>query len=555
TSTNRIWFFLQIFTCYSLRQFCSAFSFTANLQSSVELLPLLSSIPSDQMIQRSCAARQKGCFSNLGTFVSDRITTAKGCRPTGHWAMLSGHTTDRSRRAPKHVNFLVIGGGSGGIAAACRAAEYGVSVAIIEKFRMGGTCVNVGCIPKKLMYYAGVIHDTIHDAEAHGFSIDKSTWDWANHSKSRSNYISRLNSNYIDKLSKLNISYVNGTAAFLDAHTVVVGDTLYTADHILIAVGAEPAIPHFEGSQHCVTSDTFFNLPSQPKKPVVIGAGYIAVELAGILNSLGSNTTLVIRGETALRKFDNMLSTALDAEMKRQGIRILKNSIPTAVRKLSNGKFEIKFKTGEIVSDFDCVLAAIGRKPSIDRLNLQLAGINVNQNGFVEVDEYQNTNQDRIYAIGDVSNKIQLTPVAIAAGRKLSDRLFGGLKNARISYEKIPTVIFSHPPIGTVGLTEEEAISNFGKSNVTIYESSFVNLYYGLLPCQEQKPRSRIKIICSGPQEKLVGIHIIGMAADEILQGFAVALNSGLSKSDLDKTVAIHPTAAEEVVTMRSLRN
>jgi len=296
----------------------------------------------------------------------------------------------------------------------------------------------------------------------------------------------------------------------------------------------------------------FFKLEQQPDSVAVVGAGYIAVELSGIFNSLGTKTDLYVRGDTALRRFDDLLVTSLDFEMKKAGIKIFPNSKITSIEKnLTTGKLEILFQDGQTRGNYDQVLFAIGRQPNIDNLDLDRIGIKVDPKNNIIVDEYQNTNVSNIYAVGDVCGKVELTPMAIAAGRRLADRLFGSIPDAKADYDNVPTVIFSHPPIGTVGLTEQEAKNKYGHENVKIYISRFVNLFYGPWDMDpDAKPKTAMKVLCVGKEEKIVGIHMIGMGVDEILQGFAVALKMGATKADLDNCVAIHPTAAEELVTL-----
>ena len=323
-----------------------------------------------------------------------------------------------------------------------------------------------------------------------------------------------------------------------------------------MAVGGTPSsLGGIPGEELALDSNGFFELEQQPKKVAVIGAGYIAVELAGVLNALGTDTSLFVRGDTALRPFDSMLKASLDASMKKAGVKVVNLSTPKGLTKAADGTISISFQNGQTHHGFDVVIAATGRRPMSDTLNLHLAGVARDpKTGYLIVDEYQNTSRAGVYALGDCAGKVELTPMAIAAGRLLGDRLFGGPEHAnkKADYADVPTVVFSHPPIGTVGLTEEEAVAKHGSEKIKVYNSSFVNLFYGSFynGGVGDKPISRIKLVTLLPDEKIVGLHVIGMGADEMLQGFAVALKMGATKADLDKCVAIHPTAAEEVVTL-----
>ena len=302
--------------------------------------------------------------------------------------------------------------------------------------------------------------------------------------------------------------------------------------------------------EFAITSDGFFDLPEMPKRVGVVGAGYIAVELAGVMSELGSETTLICRGETPLRGFDNLITTTLMEEMHKTGLKFRGKATPKAVVK-EGGGVVLELEDGGRVGPFDTLLMATGRSTAITSLGLEGAGIGTDKGGYVQVDEYQNTNVGGVYALGDVCGRVQLTPMAIAAGRRLADRLFGSVPDAKADYDDVPTVVFSHPPIGTVGLTEQQAKEEYGESNVKVYSSKFVNLFYGpwrLAP--EEKPKTAMKLVCVGEEEKVVGLHVIGMGADEMLQGFAVAMKMGATKADFDACVALHPTAAEEFVTL-----
>ncbi|PRP85746.1 hypothetical protein PROFUN_06340 [Planoprotostelium fungivorum] len=447
-------------------------------------------------------------------------------------------------------DYLVIGGGSGGIASSRRAASYGAKVAIVERTVIGGTCVNLGCVPKKIMFNAAHHADSLQDLAEYGFQgVNTSGWtfDWKTIRHKRDAYIERLHGIYNSNLSKDKITTLHGVGKIVDHHKVEVNGEIHTAKHILVAVGGEPTVPtDVPGHQYGITSDDFFKLDVQPKKVVVVGAGYIAVELAGIFNSLGSETHLVIRQEKFLRTFDEMISDTLAEEMKQHGPNVIQKANVKEIKK--NGeKKTVVLDTGAVLEDVDQVLWAIGRNPKSD-FGAPSVNIDRHDNGYIKVDKYQNTNVPFFYALGDVCGRAQLTPVAIAAGRKLSDRLFGGKTDAHLDYDNIPSVVFSHPPTGTTGISEKEAKEKYGEDNVKIYKSTFTNMYHAMTT---RKSKTAMKLVTVGKEEKVVGIHIVGLGADEMIQGFSVAVKMGATKSDLDSTVAIHPTASEELVTMR----
>jgi glutathione reductase (NADPH) len=445
-------------------------------------------------------------------------------------------------------DYFVIGGGSGGLASARRAASYKAKVALVENKKIGGTCVNVGCVPKKIMWNTSSISEYLHDAKEYGFNIKFEGFDWKKIKESRDAYIERLHKIYFSNLEKDHVDFLPGTATFLSDNKVSVEGKVYTAEHILIATGSHPLIPEVPGSQFGITSDGFFELDYLPKRVVVVGAGYIAVELCGIFNGLGCETNLIIRHEFPLRNFDNLLHETISSEMKNAGIRIHNNTNVKKVNQLENGKKMVILENGETFDQVDVVLWSIGRTANLKGLSLEKVGVQLEDNGFIRTDEYQNTNIKNVYALGDVCGKAMLTPVAIAAGRKLSDRIFNNKPESKLDYNNIPTAIFSHPPIGSVGLSEKDAVDKFGNQNIKIYNTSFTGMYHAVT---SRKTKTACKIVCTGPNEKIVGIHVIGSGADEIIQGFAVALRMGATKSDLDSTVAIHPTTSEELVLMR----
>ncbi len=445
-----------------------------------------------------------------------------------------------------NYDLLVIGGGSGGLAHAQRAAEYGAKAAVVEYGPLGGTCVNVGCVPKKVMWYAAHHAQQFHHAPDYGFDIDIRGHDWAALKARRDAYIARLNGIYAANLAKREVTHIAGAASFIDANTIDVDGRGYSADRIVIATGGRPIVPDIPGADLGITSDGFFELEERPQRVLLVGSGYVSVELAGVFNALGSETQVVVRKEGVLRSFDKMLSSELTEAMRNGGIALDTRVIPGSVEKAGDG-IMLHAVDGRTFGPVDCLVWAVGRAPNTDTLNAGKAGVVMDAWGFVPTDDYQRTNVDNIFALGDVTGRDALTPVAIAAGRRLADRLYGGMKGRHLEYRLIPTVIFSHPTIGTVGMTEDQARAEFG-DDVKVYTSGFVGMYYAL---GEDKQRSSMKLITTGADERVVGCHVIGEGADEMMQGFAVAMRMGATKADFDDTVAIHPTSAEELVTMR----
>lgn len=450
-------------------------------------------------------------------------------------------------RVTDHYELLVIGGGSGGLAHAQRAAEYGIKAAAIEGDRLGGTCVNVGCVPKKVMWYAAnQMHHLKHAAD-YGFDVDLKSFDWPTLKANRDAYVKRLNGIYEGNLDRKGVDYIPGFGRFIDAKTVAVGDRTITADRIVIATGGRPVVPDLPGAELGITSDDFFELEEQPKRVLVVGSGYISVELAGVLHGLGSEVQVVVRKDGVVRSFDHMLSEELMAAMRKSGIKLETRVIPKSLAKTDDG-LVLTATDGREFGPVDCVIWAVGRAPNTSSLNLAAAGVQTDESGFIPVDKYQVTNVDHIAALGDVTGAVALTPVAIAAGRRLADRLYNGMEGRHLEYHTIATAIFSHPPMGTVGLSEAEALAEYGEDNIKIYTSGFTGMYYAL---GTDKERSVMKLVTAGPEERVVGVHVIGEGADEMLQGFAVAVRMGATKQNFDDTVAIHPTSAEEFVTMR----
>jgi len=449
----------------------------------------------------------------------------------------------------RHFDFLSIGAGSGGIASANRAAIRGAKAAVIEARAVGGTCVNLGCVPKKVMWYGAHVAEAIKYAPSYGFELKQEGYSWATMVENREAYIKRIHGGYQRGFEGNGVEYIEGFAKFVDNRTVEVNGEKITADHIVIATGGRPVIPDVPGAEYGIDSDGFFALTEQPKKAVVVGAGYIAVEIAGVFHHLGTESHLLVRKDKPLRNFDSDIIEALVGRMEQDGPELHTNSEVEKVEKQSDGTLTITTVAGEKIEGVDCLVWAIGREPATDNINLEAAGVNVEEGGFIDTDKYQNTNVEGIYAVGDITGRAQLTPVAIKAGRLLSERLFNkDMPDAHMDYSNIPTIVFSHPPIGTVGLTENEAVIVHGEENVKVYKSGFAAMYNAVTP---HRALSTFKLVCVGPEEKVVGIHGMGEGMDEILQGFAVALKMGATKADLDSTVALHPTSAEEFVTLR----
>lgn len=448
----------------------------------------------------------------------------------------------------RKFDIIAIGGGSGGIASMNRAAEHGAKAAVIEGHHLGGTCVNVGCVPKKIMWHASGVAETFHHyGSDYGFSAQNIQFDFAQLRKNREAYIERSRSSYTNTFKRNGVETIAGFARFVDAHTLEVNGELLTADHILIATGARPIIPEVPGKELGVVSDDVFAWEELPASVAVIGAGYIAVEMAGLLHGLGVKTDLFVRKEAPLRSFDSYIVEALMEEMERTQLPLHTHKIPSRLEKTEEGLVRIYFEDGSS-HVAEQVLWAIGRKPNTEGLNLEAAGVTLTPSGHIAVNDFQETVVPGVYALGDVTGEKELTPVAIKAGRLLSERLFNHKPNAKMDYRQIPTVVFSHPAIGTVGLTEKEAVAAYGAEAVTCYTSSFTSMYTALA---DNRQVAKFKLVTLGPEEQVVGLHGIGYGVDEMIQGFAVAMKMGATKADFDATVAIHPTGSEEFVTMR----
>ena len=448
----------------------------------------------------------------------------------------------------KEYDYIVIGGGSGGIASANRAAMHGAKVILFEGKEVGGTCVNVGCVPKKVMWYGAQVAETLHRyAGEYGFDVTLNKFDFATLKANRQAYIDRIHGSYERGFDSNGVERVYEYAKFVDPHTVEVAGERYTAPHILIATGGHALYPNIPGSEYGITSDGFFELDEVPKRTAVIGGGYIAVEVAGVLNALGSDTHLFVRKDRPLRTFDKDIIDVLVDEMAKSGPTLHTHANATEVVKNADDSLTISFDNGETVT-VDCLIWAIGRAANTSGFGLEKTGVELTERGNIYSDAFENTSVPGIYALGDVTGKLDLTPVAIKAGRQLSERLFNNKADAKLDYTDVATVVFSHPVIGSVGLTEEKAIAKYGAENIKVYKSSFTPMYTAL---GENRQPSTMKLVTLGDDEKIIGLHGIGYGVDEMIQGFSVAIKMGATKADFDNTVAIHPTGSEEFVTMR----
>ena len=448
----------------------------------------------------------------------------------------------------KEYDYIVIGGGSGGIASANRAAMHGAKVILFEGKEVGGTCVNVGCVPKKVMWYGAQVAETLHRyAGEYGFDVTINKFDFAKLKANRQAYIDRIHGSYERGFDSNGVERVYEYARFVDPHTVEVAGERYTAPNILIATGGHALYPNIPGSEYGITSDGFFELDEVPKRTAVIGAGYIAIEVAGVLNALGSDTHLFVRKDRPLRTFDKDIVDVLVDEMAKSGPTLHTHANATEVVKNADDSLTISFDNGETIT-VDCLIWAIGRAANTSGFGLEKTGVKLTEKGTIYSDEFENTSVPGIYALGDVTGKLDLTPVAVKAGRQLSERLFNNKADAKLDYTDVATVVFSHPVIGSVGLTEEKAIAKYGEENIKVYKSSFTPMYTAL---GDNRQPSTMKLVTLGEDEKIIGLHGIGYGVDEMIQGFSVAIKMGATKADFDNTVAIHPTGSEEFVTMR----
>jgi glutathione reductase (NADPH) len=449
-----------------------------------------------------------------------------------------------TRAGQYDFDLFTIGGGSGGVRASRIAANLGARVAIAESGRFGGTCVNVGCIPKKLLSYAAHFRDDFEDAAAYGWSLAGPGFDWRTLIANKDKEIARLNAVYERLLAAAGVEIVRGRAALRDAHTVEVAGRTWSAKHILIATGSRPQVPDIPGKSHAIVSDAVFHLERLPARAIVIGGGYIAVEFASIFNGLGVQTTLAYRRHRLLREFDAELGTRLGEEIQKKGVIVHFGAEPTSITRLPDGVLEVMYGDG-MHARAELVLFATGREPNSRGLGLEAAGVKLGPVGEVLVDAYSKSSADSIHAIGDVTNRINLTPVATAEGMALARTLFAGEPTA-LDYENVPTAVFANPNLASVGLSEESARERYSK--LQVYKTSFRSLKHTLTASEEQ---TFMKLLVDGASQRVVGAHMIGPEAGEIVQGVAIAVKVGATKAQFDATIGIHPTAAEEFVTMR----
>ncbi|MEO7773181.1 MAG: glutathione-disulfide reductase [Steroidobacteraceae bacterium] len=443
-------------------------------------------------------------------------------------------------------DLIVIGGGSGGLANAQRSARYGARALVIEAGRLGGTCVNVGCVPKKVMWSAAQLAHGLQEARDYGFDVTVGALDWPALKRGRDAYVQRLNGIYDRNLAQRGVELIRGRAQLVAPSVVRVDGREFSAPHVVLATGSRPVYPDLPGAELGIVSDGFFELPERPRHVALVGSGYIAVEFASTLLGLGSRVSLVIRGKQVLRGFDAMLGEKLLADFKLGGAQVLDSALPVSLVRAGD-TLTLSLADGRKVEALDTVIWAIGRSAITEYIDIPAVGLELDAAGFIKTSLLQETNVPGLYALGDATGRQALTPVAIAAGRRLADRLFDGQQHRFLDYENIPTVVFTHPPIGTVGMSEAEARLMYG-DEITVFTSTFVPMYYAL---GTHKPKTHMKLVTRGKEHRIVGAHVIGPGADEMLQGFAVAVRMGATKADFDDTVAIHPTSAEEFVTMR----
>ncbi|MCH4881623.1 glutathione-disulfide reductase [Pseudomonas sp. TMW22080] len=443
-------------------------------------------------------------------------------------------------------DLFVIGAGSGGVRAARFAAGFGAKVAVAESRYLGGTCVNVGCVPKKLLVYGAHFAEDFEQASGFGWSLGEADFDWATLIANKDREINRLNGIYRNLLVNSGVTLIEGHAKITGPNEVEINGQRHTAKHILIATGGWPQIPDIPGHEHAISSNEAFFLKELPKRVLVVGGGYIAVEFAGIFHGLGAKTSLLYRGEMFLRGFDGAVRKHLHEELIKRGMDVQFNADIERIDKQADGSLKATLKDGrELIAD--CVFYATGRRPMLDNLGLENTGVKLDKRGFVEVDDLYQSAEPSILAIGDVIGRVQLTPVALAEGMAVARRLFKPQQYRPVDYQMIPTAVFSLPNIGTVGLSEEQAIEAGHK--VQIFESSFRPMKLTLTECQE---RTLMKLVVDADTDKVLGCHMVGPEAGEIVQGLAIALKAGATKQHFDETIGVHPTAAEEFVTMRT---
>ena len=444
-----------------------------------------------------------------------------------------------------HYDLIVIGGGSGGVRAARISAGHGAKVAICEEFRYGGTCVIRGCVPKKMMVYAAHYHEDFHDSQFYGWDVSVNGFDWSTLIKNKDTEIDRLNGIYENLLSNADVEVLKGTGSFVDAHTVQIADKQYSADKILIASGGTPFMPSIDGIEHAITSNEIFHLEQQPKSAIVVGGGYIAVEFAGVLNGMGTDTHLMYRGPQILRGFDDDVAKHLQDEITKKGINLYLETNVSSISLDKHGKKTVSLTDGSTLN-VDCVLFATGRTPNTDSLNLAKAGVNLGAKGEVSVDEQSRTNIEHIFAVGDVTDRIALTPVATMEGHAFADTFFGNTPRLP-DHSNVPSAVFSQPPVASVGLSEQQAREEF--EDIDTYTSTFRILKHTLTDNTE---RTMMKLIVDVSSDQVVGAHMVGPDAAEIMQGIAIAVKAGATKADFDATVGIHPSTAEELCTLRT---
>ncbi|KPG96426.1 glutathione-disulfide reductase [Pseudomonas sp. RIT-PI-r] len=442
-------------------------------------------------------------------------------------------------------DLYVIGAGSGGVRAARFAAGFGAKVAVAESRYLGGTCVNVGCVPKKLLVYGAHFAEDFEQASGFGWSLGEANFDWATLIANKDREINRLNGIYRNLLVNSGVTLHEAHAKIVGPHEVEVNGQRYTAKNILIATGGWPQIPEIPGREHAIGSNEAFFLKELPKRVLVVGGGYIAVEFAGIFHGLGANTTLLYRGDLFLRGFDGSVRKHLQEELTKRGLDLQFNADIARIDKQADGSLKATLKDGREL-EADCIFYATGRRPMLDNLGLENTDVQLTDKGFIKVDEQYQTSEPSILALGDVIGRVQLTPVALAEGMAVARRLFKPEQYRPVDYKMIPTAVFSLPNIGTVGLTEEEARE--AGHDVVIFESRFRPMKLTLTECQE---KTLMKLVVDGKTDKVLGCHMVGPDAGEIVQGLAIALKAGATKRDFDDTIGVHPTAAEEFVTMR----